>query len=243
MIFETWVYGFVRLGPLQRLAFIWRGVLLAAWVTCQGCGSRVFAPRPIAPQEHVFMAIVGDSIAGGFTAGRADATVVHQLASLRPAWFIANDSAGGASMGPYAARSGLSATAILPLWPQAVVIMLGTNDCGFAVPLPTFRQRYEEFVDLLLKYYQPVVVCVTPLRQLNETAANQAGYTMPQYRDAIREVCGSRGLGVIDGRRLLPFEPRYFADPWRVHPNAEGYALFARNLAEELDQYMPARSP
>ncbi len=243
MIFQTRVCGFVHLGLRRRLGFIWRGALLAAWVTCQGCGSGVFAPQPIAPQEQVFMAIVGDSIAGGFTAGRADATLVHHLASLRPGWFIANYSAGGASMGPYAQRPGLSASAILPLWPRVVTIMLGTNDCGFAVPLPTFREHYEEFVDQLLTYYRPVVVCVTPLRQRNETVANQAGYTMSQYRDAIAEVCGSRGLGVIDGRRLLPFEPRYFADPWRVHPNAEGYALFARNLAQELDQYMPARSP
>ncbi len=189
------------------------------------------------------MVIVGDSIAAGFSAGRADATLVHHLASLRPSWFIANYSAGGASMGPYALRTGASAAAILPLWPQVVVIMLGTNDCGFNVPLPAFRKSYEEFVDLLSKYYQPTVICVTPLRQVNEMMANQAGYTMPEYRDAIGEVCSKRGLAVIDGRRLLPFEPRYFADPWSIHPSADGYALFARNLAAELDRYVPGKSP
>src|SRR5437870_9370053 len=114
-----------------------RRVQLAVLLVCQGCSSRLFAPRPLAPDERVFMVIAGDSIAAGFSAGRADATLVHHLASLRPAWFIANYSAGGASMGPYALRSGLSAEAVLALWPQTVVIMLGTNDCGFGVPLPT----------------------------------------------------------------------------------------------------------
>ena len=220
----------------------WRA-LLAVCLACQGCGARLFTPRPIAPEERVFMVVVGDSVAAGFSAGRADATLVHHLAALRPSWFIANYSAGGASMGPYALRASENASAILPLWPQVVVIMLGTNDCGFAVPLPAFRKSYEEFVDLLLKYYQPVVVCVTPLLQQDEMQQNRAGHTMPEYRAVIGEVCSGRGLGVIDGRGLLPLERRYFADVGSVHPNADGYALFARNLARELDRYVAKRSP
>jgi lysophospholipase L1-like esterase len=199
------------------------------------------AVRIVPPERRLSMVIVGDSVAAGFSAGRADATLVYHLASLRPQWFVVNYSIGGASIGPSDLRNGLGPAGIVPLWARMVVIMLGTNDFGFGVPLDKFRQHYAEFIDGLRLYYQPTIVCVTPLTQAAESEPNRAGVTMETYRDTIRDVCEERRVGVVDGRRLVPFASRYFSDFPPVHPNADGYARMARALAAELDRYVPIK--
>jgi len=167
--------------------------------------------------------------------------LVYRLASLRPQWFIVNYSVLGAAMGSSEARNGLSAGGIVPLWARVVVIMLGANDFGYGVPLERFREQYGEFIDGLRGYYSPAIICVTPLMEGIESQPNRIGVTMQAYRDAIRDVCDARGAGVVDGRRLLPYDGRYFADFPRVHPNADGYARMSRNLAAELDSHIPAQ--
>ncbi len=186
------------------------------------------------------MVLVGDSITAGYSAGRADAALVHRLASLRPAWFIINYSWGGASIGPYRQRQGLF-PGFLQLWPQVVVIMLGTNDFGNGVDIQLFRKSYDQFLNALSTHYEPTVVCVTPLGSRDESLVNCMGKTMQDYRDVIASVCSSHGLGVVDGRRLLPVSQRYFADAQQIHPNAEGYAIMAENLANALEQYVAKR--
>ena len=82
------------------------------------------------------------------------------------------------------------------------------------------------------------VYCVTPLWRASEDQPNAAGLLLQEYRDAIARVCATLPQAVtVDGRQLIPADPRYFADG--LHPNARGYGRMARTLATIFGTTLP----
>lgn len=152
-------------------------------------------------------------------------------------WYVPTQAGGPARPAP---------SAILPLLlpGDAVLLMLGSNDYGLGVPMEDFRKRYAEMVDglstadlVLLGPGPTVRVCVTPIWRANATLPNLAGATLTDYSLAIREVCSSFGVPVIDGLDLLgPDDEARLVDG--VHPDASGIQRMARRLS-----LPPARRP
>ena len=52
---------------------------------------------------------------------------------------------------------------------------------------------------------------------------------LDEYRDILRDSARDfRNIEIIDGKRLLPHDRKYFADG--VHPNADGMEIIAKNI-------------
>ncbi|MFM8409069.1 MAG: SGNH/GDSL hydrolase family protein, partial [Alphaproteobacteria bacterium] len=123
---------------------------------------------------------------------------------------------------------------------DAVLLMLGSNDYGLGVPMRAFRQRYAEMIDglstadVVLQGPGPTVpVCVTPIWRADAALPNYAGETLADYSLAIREICSSRRVPVIDGLELLgPDDEARLVDG--VHPDAPGIQKIARRLAAKV---------
>lgn len=202
----------------------------------------IVSPRLVRAQITHVMTFAGDSIMVGTPgATAANCTVINRLGTnaLRPSWIIRNYSYGGASVTggllfgidvpPMNAAAVAESVGVDS--GDAIVVFLGTNDWGYAVPLPTFTANYAAFIDGLGTAAK--VICVTPIWRSNDGTANVAGYVLQDYRDAISAVCGARGDAVIDGLPLVPHVSTYFADG--LHPNNTGYYYYANNLAAALD--------
>lgn len=88
--------------------------------------------------------------------------------------------------------------------------------------------------DLVLLGPGPTVrVCVTPIWRTDAARPNLAGTTLADYALAIREVCSSRGVPVIEGLDLLgPGDQARLVDG--VHPDASGIQKMARRLAGKV---------
>ncbi len=127
------------------------------------------------------------------------------------------------------------------------LILLGTNDYTASVPLERIVEVYSQFLRdvqghagyrLPNSKYQ-TLFCVTPLRRAQEWR-NHAGYTLPELRRAISNLCGRLDIPVIDGLSLLPEDPtlakgtesNFFADG--VHPNRRGHAMIAERLLRQI---------
>jgi len=117
------------------------------------------------------------------------------------------------------------------LWPNVVVIALGTNDYVSDVSLRKFAAGYRAALNKLSSV--ATVVCVTPYRRSDRSEArpNAVGLLPNAYREAVRSVCEERGRIVLDGFEALPSES-YLADG--LHPNDAGHQRIAEWLEQRL---------
>mmetsp|Transcript_105027 Transcript_105027/g.234424 ORF Transcript_105027/g.234424 Transcript_105027/m.234424 type:complete len:251 (+) Transcript_105027:72-824(+) len=115
----------------------------------------------------------------------------------------------------------------LALRPDALVILLGTNDCipsnwargGFAVGL---RSIFEDFATAVAQ--PPVLLlCTPPPLFIGEPYVAQHGPLVQE----LMAVAGEAGVEVLELHRAMADEGLFFDG---VHPNCEG----ARRLAEEV---------
>ena len=61
------------------------------------------------------------------------------------------------------------------------------------------------------------------------------GRSLPQVRDMIRrEAEKYPNFHIIDGSRLVPHLPDFYADPYLLHPNDLGFSQMALNLYREI---------
>lgn len=185
----------------------------------------------LAVTQPVGLAMVGDSILVGQSAGLVSRSLTGVLSSVRPYWFIKNLSFNGGSLsGPWTAinpQNQLLANADV----KKIVLMLGTNDWAQSVASTTFKTAYSNFLQVAGGYHP--VICVTPLWRIQEGTLNAAGLTIENYRSIIRQECAAKGFPVIEGPSLITNDSRYFVDG--IHPNVYGYKLMALNIASAID--------
>lgn len=131
-----------------------------------------------------------------------------------------------------------------------IVLAAGTNDYGTSVPLGKIEDKGEDtFYGALYLLYDFLkteranakVFVVKPIRRQND-GANQAGYTLEDYRNAIEYRAKEFGLAVIDGYSV-PIDPKteegrkkHILDG--LHPNEAGHALYAETLYQAIKKYM-----
>jgi lysophospholipase L1-like esterase len=182
-----------------------------------------------------FMIFAGDSIMLGIGSTSAANTVVGRLVSLKPHWYIRNYSFEGAAVsggGDYS----MDPSAVVKLHGDTIVVLLGTNDWNNGIAESIFKTDYSNFITSL-EVLRPTIVCVTPIWRADEGTRNKAGNTIAQLRSDIASICSGRGHSVIDGLSLVPSKGSYYT-PGGIHPNDDGYACYANNLAAALSPYL-----
>lgn len=131
-----------------------------------------------------------------------------------------------------------------------IIVAAGTNDYGTNVPLGTIEDKTEEtFYGALYLLYSFLkkeradakIFAVQPIRRLN-SGKNKAGFSLEDYRNAIRDRAEKFGLYVIDGYDV-PIYPEKEADRKKymtdgLHPNEAGHVLYADVLFREIKKYI-----
>lgn len=136
-----------------------------------------------------------------------------------------------------------------------VVVFGGTNDWGHGdAPLGTFDDRTDDSfygamhnlcLYLLDKYPAAVIVFMTPLYRMNESALlnnrglRRAGH-LNEYRQIIKEVAGYYGLPVLELEKVTCMQAqlpkvRELYMPDGLHPNDAGHKIMAARLQGFLE--------
>ncbi len=227
---------------------IWAGIatVIAAFTTVPRCDADMIQDilGPGIPPKAI---VIGDSIArGAFAGDRFTATDTFTFRLFQAGVFtttMAHHMGKATHLPRY--NDAVEEQNVFDSWKFALVL-LGTNDYSASVPIADVADRYAQFLDTAVRSYwyriDPITVqtifCVTPLTRANETAHNGAGYSLVDLRRTIRNVCTLRGIPVIDGSTLLPYDPglrrhhasRYYADG--LHLNRFGHQILAAQLLE-----------
>lgn len=202
---------------------------------------------------------IGDSITYGVFTGEND-----NCPKSRPekTWFtLVCETFGFEEMRNYAV-SGVSVSGLTTVNPggaisktyvrmnddaDIVFVAAGTNDFGTGVPVGSGEDRedvsFYGALDVLCrglneKYSTAKKVYIVPIKREKE-GPTPKGYTLDDYRNAIKEVAGERyGFYIIDGKSF-GFEPetpegrkKYMLDG--LHPNDAGHKLYAERVIEKL---------
>ncbi|MBU1693123.1 MAG: hypothetical protein KKC51_04080 [Verrucomicrobia bacterium] len=201
------------------------GVMLLARCVC-GCTTAT-SPDREAAAPVIRVACLGDSITGGAGLQRPeeDSYPAQLQRLLGRGWEVRRFAAGGATVAGYPADALNEALAYEP---QAVVILLGTNDAYQGLPngRPAFELAYEELIGSLMGLASTprLWLCCPPACFRPEVKARLADEVIP----AIEIVAARKGLPVIDLFRMTRSARRRFPDG--VHPDARGAQLIAREI-------------
>jgi len=177
--------------------------------------------------------VVGDSLTAALDQRRArhtwESRVAHRLQWRVYALARGLQTAAPASNGTYtqAGAANTYAPALADLNYDRIVVLLGTNDYRASVSLEAFRDAYQS----LLTVKPRATVCVIPPPVENEVA-NDAGYTLDDYRAVIREVCA--GGVVVETQESLPVGERYFYDG--THLTRRGHPRLARVVISAIKE-------
>lgn len=184
------------------------------------------------------LACVGDSITQGVGAGKGMAYPTQLQALLGEGWEVGNFGVSGRTLlrkGDFPYWKEAAYTKALDFKPDAVIIMLGTNDTKpqnwkhKAEFEGDYRDLVKSFLDLPSKprvyICRPVPVPGKGNFGINETALQEQ---MPVYAKLAKEL----KVDVIDMFAALDGKPEMIPD--RVHPNAKGAGEMAKAAAEAL---------
>ena len=118
------------------------------------------------------------------------------------------------------------------------IVACGTNDYGRNIEIGDANDKTEKtfcgalniFFEKALKRYARIVY-VTPIRRKNEEK-NSKGYTLSDYRAAIKEVAKKYPITVIDGEKIEFDFDKHIPDG--LHPNSAGNNIYAENITSKL---------
>ncbi len=123
---------------------------------------------------------------------------------------------------------------------DVALIAGGTNDYGKGVEIgnieDTTAQTFYGALNILLskavKKYKKIIV-ITPIKRANEDK-NQRGYTLGDYRKAIKQAVKNYPIIVIDGENI-PLEIKKDI-PDGLHPNSKGHKIYADYLIDIMER-------
>ena len=203
--------------------------------------SALHAAEPLAPKADgtpLRLACVGDSITQGSGAGKGMAYPTQLQALLGEGWEVGNFGVSGRTLlrkGDHPYWNEAAYKKALEFKPDAVIIMLGTNDTKpqnwkhKAEFEGDYRDLVKSFLDLPSKprvfICRPVPVPGKGNFGINDTALQEQ---MPVYAKLAEDL----KVDVIDMYAALDGKPELLPD--RVHPNAEGAGEMAKAAAKAL---------
>lgn len=118
--------------------------------------------------------------------------------------------------------------------PLLVVCAYGTNDLGRKT-LDQIENDTEAFVKKLKNTYNnSKIAAIIPLWTAWDDGKDKQRLAK---RAAFKKIYEDSGIFAIDGMKLVPNDPKYFADKV-VHPNDEGFRYYASRLSAELEKIL-----
>jgi lysophospholipase L1-like esterase len=193
-------------------------------------------------QPPLRVAVLGDSTAAGVGVSRVEDTVAGRVARVAAdtGRFVTLDGLGvsgsrSADLAPQVSRA-------LVHPPDVAVILIGANDATHATSLDSVRRDVGNAVERLREAGVSVVVgsCpdmgsatafLPPLRQIVAWEGRRVGAVT-------REAARAAGAETVDigaeTGAAFRADPRRYLSSDEFHPSAEGYALWAEALADEV---------
>ncbi|HEX8003229.1 MAG TPA: SGNH/GDSL hydrolase family protein [Mycobacteriales bacterium] len=200
-----------------------------------GTFGRAFAPP-------LRLAVLGDSTAAGIGVARVDDTVAGRLAQVVAGTgrFVTLDGLGVSGSRASDLAPQVSRALLHP--PDVAVVLIGANDATHGSGLPLVRDDVRDAVTRLRDAGVAVVVgsCpdmgaatafLPPLRHVVAWNGRRVGA-------AVRDAAAGAGAVTVDigGETGAAFrsDPRRYLSSDEFHPSADGYALWAEALADEV---------
>lgn len=123
---------------------------------------------------------------------------------------------------------------------NVVVVHIGTNDYGIMQGYivgwnaAAFQAAFDNYIAEIIAQCPPgtKIVIVTPIQRLDNEAANAAGSTLTDYRNAEIAVANKYGLTWVDGTKIVGNANMH---PDGVHPATAGHAQLATVYAAAID--------
>ena len=171
---------------------------------------------------------IGDSITQGWDAAYDSLSYTHRVAAYFDASFV-NQGIGGAYYHETCFDS-------LGFDPDAVTVAYGTNDFGKYPTYEEFRKHVRAHLSLIAEEYaEKKIFVLTPIWR-DKREGKKMG-TFEVACSIVKEEAEALSLTVIDGLTLVPPIPEFFADGY-LHPNMEGFSVYAENLIKALSAHL-----
>lgn len=170
---------------------------------------------------------LGDSITQGSTSKQDSLAYACRVARWFNADYI-NQGVGGTKFFPE--------TLVKPNFePDTVFIAYGTNDFNSMPSIEVIEDNCRKYLDTVKSWYPSArIYVISPLWRLDGNMVRAAG-TLDQVREVIIKQTEAHGLTHIDGYKLVPHDPMYYADK-RLHPDALGMSIYAEQLLKMISK-------
>ena len=120
--------------------------------------------------------------------------------------------------------------------PDVVLVAYGTNDFGHFHTYEEFRDHASKHLALIANEYPTKTIFVLSPIWRDQREGKRMG-SFEGCRAIVAEEAAKLKLVHIDGLSLVPPLPEFFGDAY-LHPNDEGFSLYAENLIIALEKYL-----
>ncbi len=169
---------------------------------------------------------IGDSITQGWNTSRDTYSYAYRVSSF----FNANSVIQGVG-GAYFHEDSFDH---IDFDPDLVIVAYGTNDFGHYKTYEDLRLHSDAHLSLLANEYKgKKLVYLSPIWR--DHREGKAMGTFEECRRILIETAEKYGFIHIDGLTLVPPLPSLFADEY-LHPNDNGFSLYAENLIKKLQK-------
>ena len=120
--------------------------------------------------------------------------------------------------------------------PDVVLVAYGTNDFGKYKTYEEFRAHTAAHLKLIADEYADAKLFVLSPIWRDKREGKSMG-TFEGCRAIVEQEAEALDLIHIDGLDLVPPIPEFFGDAY-LHPNDEGFSLYAENLIIQLENYL-----
>lgn len=171
----------------------------------------------------------GDSITQGYDAEYPSNTYINRISKALDADVIDLGIGGDKHFAP-----------IIEKMPKIdvdyITVAYGTNDWAY-LTYAEFNKRCEDFYKALNEKFLGVkTFTILPIWRKEESSPSLEGKYLDDFRNRIIEITKQyNNISVVGGKDLLPHDTELYSDK-RLHPNDEGFILYANNLLKQIKQ-------
>ncbi|MDD4011088.1 MAG: SGNH/GDSL hydrolase family protein [Sphaerochaetaceae bacterium] len=176
-------------------------------------------------ERKAFMLCLGDSITQGFNAEDPSTTYVIRLQEALNANAL-NQGIGGY----YYESQALVDLEKLVERPRLVTVAYGTNDWSCIPTLDQLRLNVRSYYERLLELYPDVpIVVFTPWWRGDIDEPKSMGSFSDMTEALIASIPKAENITILPGLDIPSHDRSYLQDNW-LHPNAEGFKVFAQAM-------------
>lgn len=115
-----------------------------------------------------------------------------------------------------------------------VIVAYGTNDLNARSSLSEIAYHADKTLKAVAEIYTSARLwAITPIWRADETRAFNCKAEPTEARKTIAATAKKHGFTVVDGLKLVPHDPVFYADEY-LHPNDLGFAFYTQNLVKYM---------